>query len=204
MSQLIRIDASSTPQSSHSTALADYFQTHWQDQSRNPDLIQHSLIELNLPHIDEAFIEAMYTPAEQRSDEQKQILKQSDQLVTELKQASTLLISTPMYNFTIPSQLKAYLDHITRVGETFRYGDNGPEGLLNIKQVVVIVASGGNYTQPPLDAMNFVTPYLKTILGFNGLNQITVIEAPSMAGSEERRLASLESAQQQIKALFSS
>ncbi len=202
MSKLIRIDASAASSSSNSKALADVFQSLWQQKNPDGTHIQHDLIESNLPHIDEAFIDAMYTPKEQRTLQQQQTLELSDHYVNELKSATTLLISTPMYNFTIPSQLKAYIDHITRAGETFRYGENGPEGLLQIEQVVVIVASGGDYTQPPLDAMDFVGPYLKTILGFNGLDQVTVINAPGMSRAEEAKQASLQQAKQQIAALL--
>lgn len=202
MSILVRIDASSTPEASHSASLANFYQTLWQKHHPKNVTVYHNLIDLNLPHINQAFIDAMYTDEAERSIEQKQILEISNHFVTELKQASTLLISTPMYNFTIPSQLKAYIDHITRVGKTFRYGENGPEGLLNIEEIVVIIASGGDYTKPPMDAMNFVKPYLQTILGFNGLNNITFIEAPGMSRSEEGKQASLDRAKQQITDLF--
>ncbi|MEA3405751.1 MAG: NAD(P)H-dependent oxidoreductase [Pseudomonadota bacterium] len=202
MSYLVRIDASSTPETSHSKALAEFYQVLWQNNHPNGSTIYHNLIDLNLPHINQAFIDAMYTDEAERSINQKQTLEVSNHFVTELKQATTLLISTPMYNFTIPSQLKTYIDHITRAGETFRYGENGPEGLLDIEEVIVIIASGGDYTKPPMDAMNFVKPYLKTILGFNGLNNITFIEAPGMSRSEERKQASLEVAKQKINNLI--
>lgn len=113
---------------------------------------------MTLPYVDESFIEAMYTPKDKRTGEQQQKLALSDALVAELKRADALLISTPMYNFAVPASLKSYIDLITRAGETFRYGEKGVEGLLDIRETVVIMASGGDYTQEPASAMNHATP----------------------------------------------
>ncbi|WP_197474906.1 FMN-dependent NADH-azoreductase, partial [Oleiphilus sp. HI0079] len=90
-----------------------------------------------------AHVGAFYTPAEERSDEQNALLEQSDALLAELKEANTLVVATPMYNFGIPASLKAWVDMICRVGETFRYTENGPEGLLNIDTMYLVVATGG-------------------------------------------------------------
>lgn len=198
MSKLIRIDASALTQGSQSKSLADRYQQQWLEKHPNGEIQQLNLSEQALPHIDEAFIHAAYTPEAQRTPQQKQTLALSDRLVGDLKTASTLLISTPMYNFSIPSKLKSYIDLITRVGETFEYTESGPKGLLNVPKTVVIVSSGGDYTQPPLNAMNYVTPYLKTVLGFNGLHEVDIIEAPGMNMGDEKRSQSLQQAEQQI------
>lgn len=203
MPNLVRIDASALSQGSHSKALADLFERQWRIKHPQGQVQHHDLSQLNLPHIDEAFIEAMYTAEKDRNIQQHQLLEQSNHFVNELKAADTLLISTPMYNFSIPSHLKTYIDMVTRVGETFRYGEKGPEGLLKIAQTVVMVASGGDYTQPPMDSMNFVTPYLKTVLGFNGIDSPVFIEAAGMAMGEEKQQLSLKQAQQKIKSLLS-
>lgn len=202
MPHLLQIDASSQPDISHSKMLADVYQQQWLKHVSG-DLTQHSLIDMNLPHVNNDFIGAMFTPTEERTAEQQQTLNVSDDLVFELKQTSTLLISTPMYNFSIPSQLKAYFDHVIRAGETFRYGENGPEGLLNIEEVIVVVSSGGDYTAPPMDNMNHVKPYLSTLLGFIGLTNVTWIEAPNMSRSGELQEQSLQDAKDSIHALFS-
>lgn len=200
---LLRIDASAQANdASQSKKLTDRFQQAWLKQHPEGQVIHHNLADMPIKHINADFIGAMYTPGEQRSDAQKQLLVESDQWIEELKNADALVISTPMYNFSIPSYLKSYLDTVTRVGETFRYGENGPEGLLNIPKVAVIMTSGGDYTQPPLDAMNFVTPYLKTILGFNGLDNATMIEAPGMNMGGEKQLQGLKQAEQMIDRLF--
>jgi len=202
MSNLVRIDASALSQGSHSKALADLFEQTWRAKHPQGQVQHHDLSRLNLPHIDEAFIQAMYTAEQDRDIQQHQLLEQSTHFVNELKSADCLLISTPMYNFGIPSHLKTYIDMVTRVGETFRYGENGPEGLLKITQTVVIVASGGDYTQPPMDAMNFVTPYLKTVLGFNGIDSPVFIEAAGMAMGGEKQQQSLEQAKQTIQSML--
>ncbi|MDG6778555.1 NAD(P)H-dependent oxidoreductase [Thiomicrorhabdus sp. zzn3] len=200
---LLRIDASAQANdASQSKKLADRFQQAWLKQHPEGQVIHHNLADMSLKHINSDFIGAMYTPEAQRNDAQKQILAESDQWVAELKNADALVISTPMYNFSIPSYLKSYLDTVTRVGETFRYGENGPEGLLNIPKVAVIMTSGGDYTQPPLDAMNFVTPYLQTVLSFNGLDNAIMIEAPGMNMGGEKQLQGLKHAEEQIDQLF--
>jgi len=199
MATVLRIDSSALSNGSHSKALADFFQTQW--LAKYPKDIFQTL-ELNQtppPHLSEATIDAMFTPAEKRSAQQTQQLALSTDYIEQLKNADIILISTPMYNFGIPSTLKAYLDHALRVGETFVYTDKGPKGLLENKKAIIVAASGGNYTQPPLDAMNFVTPYLKTALSFIGIEDVTIVEAPGMAGDETAINASIEQAKQALQ-----
>ncbi|WP_373019786.1 FMN-dependent NADH-azoreductase [Thiomicrorhabdus sp.] len=202
MTNLVRIDASARFEDSQSKQLADFFEQQWRAKNPNGEVQHHDLTKLKLDHIDVEFINAMYTHEAERTIEQKQLLELSNHLVNELKNADSLLISTPMYNFSVPSYLKTYIDLITRVGETFRYGENGPEGLLTIPQAVLIVTSGGDYTQPPMDAMNFVTPYLKTVLGFNGITSVNVIEAQGMNMGGDKQQQSLDNARQAIQKLF--
>lgn len=199
MATVLRIDSSALSNGSHSKALADFFQTQW--LAKYPKDIFQTL-ELNQtppPHLSEATIDAMFTPAEKRSAQQTQQLALSTDYIEQLKNADIILISTPMYNFGIPSTLKAYLDHALRVGETFVYTDKEPKGLLENKKAIIVAASGGNYTQPPLDAMNFVTPYLKTALSFIGIEDVTIVEAPGMAGDETAINASIEQAKQALQ-----
>lgn len=202
MSHLLRIDASALHQGSFSKKLADHFQRIWTQAHPEGGITHHDLIDFEIPHIDERFIDAAYTHKEKRSAEQSRNLALSDRLVEELRETDTLLLSTPMYNFAIPSQLKAYLDHITRVGETFQYTENGSKGLLKLSRAVVLIASGGDYSQPPLDTMNFVKPYLKTILSFNGIDEVIFVEAAGMNMGDEKQQQSLQAAQEQIDALF--
>lgn len=199
MATVLRIDSSALSSGSHSKALVDFFQKQWLEKHPTDTFQMLDLSQTPPPHLSEATIGAMFTPAEERSAEQTQQLALSTDYIEQLKNADVVLISAPMYNFGIPSTLKAYLDHTLRVGETFVYTGNGPKGLLEGKKAIVVTASGGNYTLPPLDAMNFVTPYLKTALGFIGIGDVTLVEAPGMAGDEAAINASIEQAKQTLQ-----
>ncbi|MBN2866084.1 MAG: NAD(P)H-dependent oxidoreductase [Thiotrichales bacterium] len=202
MTNLVRVDASALPAAmSHSKQLADVFQTAWQAKNQGK-VVVHTLADAPFKHLDGMLIGAMYTPADQRTAQQKIALETSDQLIAELKAASHLLITTPMYNFGIPSTLKSYLDQIARVGETFVYTEDGPKGLLSGCSATIIMSSGGDYTQPPLSAMDFVTPYLKTLLGFIGITEVAVVVAPGLGKGEEAVAAAMQQAKVSINKLF--
>jgi FMN-dependent NADH-azoreductase len=132
--------------------------------------------ELNrgLPFVDEAWISANFTAPDERSAEQRATLAASDALVAELQAADVVVIGSPIYNFGVPAALKAWIDMIARARLTFRYTENGPEGLLEGKKAYVIIASGG----VPVDsAVDFATPYLRHALGFVGITDVEVIAA---------------------------
>ncbi|MEW2912567.1 NAD(P)H-dependent oxidoreductase [Leisingera sp. JC11] len=148
-----------------------------------------------LPLLDGAWIGANFTPADQRSDEQKQLLALSDSLIAELKQADTIVIGTPIYNFSVPSTLKAWIDLVARVGVTFRYTESGPIGLLEGKRAIVAVASGGTQAGSDID---FATTYLRHVLGFIGITDVEIVAADAMSIDAEGALAK---AQTQIEAL---
>lgn len=138
---------------------------------------------------------AFYTPADERSDEQNALLQQSDALLAELKAANTLVVATPMYNFGIPASLKAWVDMICRVGETFRYTENGPQGLLDIDTMYLVVATGG---APVGSAVDFVVPYMKQVAGFIGIKNIEVVAADRMNVDAD---ASLEKVRYEVAVL---
>lgn len=131
-----------------------------------------------LPLLDANWIGSNFTPEEQRSAEQKQTLALSDSLVEELKQADVLVIGAPIYNFSVPATLKAWIDQIARAGVTFRYTENGPEGLLTGKRAIVIAASGGTPAGADYD---FATTYLRHVLGFVGITEVEIIAADQQA-----------------------
>ena len=137
-----------------------------------------------LPHLEDITINAYYTPAETRSDALKQAVKLSDETVDELLANDIVVIGAPMWNFGIPSVLKAWIDHITRAGRTFRFGAAGPEGLVTNKKAIVVVAADGVYASGPAAQMDNVTPYLRTILNFIGITDITFIRAEGIAKGE--------------------
>jgi FMN-dependent NADH-azoreductase len=128
-----------------------------------------------LPHIDDSFAVARNTPPDLLTSAQKSALSLSDQLLAELFAADTLIVASGMINFGIPSSLKAYIDYVVRPGVTFRYGNNGPEGLIKGKKAYLVVARGGNYSQGPMQAFNFQDTYLKSTLGFIGIIDVEVI-----------------------------
>ncbi|GAB3584120.1 FMN-dependent NADH-azoreductase [Hymenobacter daeguensis] len=129
-----------------------------------------------LPHFEEAFVQGIFTPAESRTPAQLAAIRHSDEVIEEVRAADVLVIGAPMYNFGIPSSLKAWLDHLVRAGVTFSYGPNGPQGLLTGKKVYLALASGGVYSEgSPMAAYDFMAPYLKPVLAFIGLTDVEVV-----------------------------
>jgi FMN-dependent NADH-azoreductase len=129
------------------------------------------------PHLEEAHLQAYLAPAEGRSPEQQQAVRHSDEAIAQVLVADVLVIGVPFYNFTIASSLKAWLDHLTRANITFRYTPTGPEGLITGKKVYLALASGGIYSAGPMQPYDFATPYLRWMLGFLGMTDVTVARA---------------------------
>jgi FMN-dependent NADH-azoreductase len=134
------------------------------DLSRNP-----------LPHIDEIFAAGLASPADKHSESQRSRMARSDALIDELLNADIIVIAVAMINFSIPSTLKAWVDHVTRSGRTFAYSESGPKGLVTGKRVILVQAKGGVYSGEA-KSFDFVTPYLKHMLGFLGMNDVRVID----------------------------
>lgn len=155
MKNLLRIDSSVQMEGSVSKMLADEFEGSWQTKYPGGTIVSHDLGQNPINHIDATFIYSSFTPVSDRTSDQVKALESSDHFIEELRNADHLLISVPMYNFSIPSSLKAYFDHIARAGETFQYTEQGPQGLLTNVKATLILASGGDYTQPPMDQMDF-------------------------------------------------
>ena len=127
--------------------------------------------------VDEAWIDANFTPDDDRTPRQRERLAESDALVAELQQADVIVIGAPIYNFGVPASLKAWVDMIARARLTFRYTDNGPQGLLEGKKAYVVVASGGVPVDSPVD---FATPYLRQALRFVGISDVEIIAADQL------------------------
>jgi FMN-dependent NADH-azoreductase len=130
-----------------------------------------------VPFVDEAWIEANFTPEESRTDRQREALAFSDALVAELRNADVLVIGVPIYNFSIPAALKAWIDMIARARVTFRYTENGPKGLLEGKKAYLVVTTGGIAVGSTVE---FATPYLEHALAFVGITDIEVIAADKL------------------------
>ncbi|PAW94546.1 FMN-dependent NADH-azoreductase [Mucilaginibacter sp. MD40] len=140
----------------------------------------HDLVKYPFPHLEEAHLASFFTPAEQHTPELAEAIKHSDEALKELFDADVIVIGAPMYNFSIPSSLKAWIDHIVRAQKTFRYGENGPIGLVEGKRVYVAISSGGVYSEGNLKAIDFIEPYIKTVFGFLGMTNISFHRAEGL------------------------
>lgn len=151
------------------------------------------------PALDEPALTALFTPSEQRNAEQHARMEQDNALIAQVQSADILVLGVPMYNFAISSQLKNWIDAIAKAGVTFRYTENGPEGLLKGKKVYVALARGGIYRDTPNDTQ---VPYLKMILGFLGMTDIEFIYAEGFAMGAESVEKAFASAESQLNVVF--
>jgi len=200
MKKLLRIDASANQDNSVSRALAEQFELSWKQNNPAGEVLHRDLSQTPPQHLSPEMLGAMFSP--EPTAEQQAQLAHSAELINELKDVDTVLIATPMYNFGIPSTLKAYFDHIARAGLTFEYTEQGPKGLINGVNAVAVISSGGDYRQPPLDSMNFVDGYLKTIFGFMGIEDVTLIHAAGLAMGEEQAEKAKQEASEAIQKYF--
>jgi len=190
MPTLLHLD-SSPLSTSVSRELAAEFVKTWTLAHPEGRVITRDLAANAPQPVDAAWIYAAHTPKDARTDDQRATLALSDELIAELLEAEEYVIGVAMHNFSIPSVLKLWIDQVARQGRTFSYGPNGPRGLLKGKKATLIVASGGVYeADSPMGAYNFVDPYLKTVLGFLGVLDVTVIPvggtAQLMSGKVDR------------------
>jgi FMN-dependent NADH-azoreductase len=151
---------------------------------------ESNLVKQQFPHLEEAHLTSFFTPAENRTPENLAAIKHSEDAITEIQDADIIVIGVPIYNFNIHSALKAWIDHIVRQGITFKYDENGPQGLLPGKKVYLALASGGIFSEGPMAGFDFAVPYLKHMLGFIGLTDITVfrVEGSSIPGIQDTAL----------------
>lgn len=161
--------------------------------ARHPgaNVITRDIGRTPVPAISEDWVGASFTPAEDRTDAQKDVLSLSDELVNELVASDTIVIGAPMYNFSIPAALKAWIDQVARPGRTFNYTANGPVGLLDGKRVIIAMATGG---VPHGSDMDFAAPYLKFVLGFLGITDVTVVAADGANADEAAARAKAKAA----------
>ena len=145
----------------------------------------------SLPLLDATWLGANFTPAADRSDAQQAALTLSDALIDEIKSADTLVIGVPVYNFAPPAALKAWIDQICRVGITFKYTDTGPKGLLQGKRAILVLASGGT---PAGSEIDFASGYLRHIMGFIGITDVTLIAADALGNDADTKLDAAKTA----------
>ncbi len=194
----------SSPRSnSVSRNLTAHFAKEWKAKNPGSRVIERDLSADSLPFVSEAWIQASYTPAAQRTPQQQQALTLSDTLIEELMAADVIVLGVPMHNFSIPASLKAWFDLVVRAGKTFSYGDKGPKGLIDSsKRVVALVSRGGVYDVGPTAASSdFQVPYLRYMLRFLGLEDVSVIAADKQAFGPEAAQQSVDEAMVKLSLL---
>lgn len=177
MAQLLVIESSARQLGSISRQLTERFLTRWQAAYPDDQVCRRDLGSEPVPHLDKVLLNAWTQPAACHGDAERAALQRADGLIDELLGADVLLLAAPMYNFAIPSTLKAWFDHVVRAGVTFRYSENGPQGMLHGKRAFVITARGGLYAGGCQDHQE---PYLRQVLGLVGIHDVTFIHAEGL------------------------
>ncbi|PCC75358.1 FMN-dependent NADH-azoreductase [Nannocystis exedens] len=197
MTTLLRIDASARFEGSSSRRLADHFEARWRATHPGAQVIVRDLARTPVPHVDGPTIAAFYgAPV---GPDRPAGVALSDALIAELRAADHLLVSSPLYNQSLPSTLKAWIDHVVREGHTFVTRDRRPVGLLDGTSASIVIARGG-VTSARVD--DFETPYLRAILGFVGITRVEVITVEGTAHDEATRSQRFAAAQAQVDRLF--
>ncbi|SEK67872.1 FMN-dependent NADH-azoreductase [Roseateles sp. YR242] len=186
-------------QGSVSTLLANEVVAGLVARQAGAKAVVHDLSANPLPPMDEAALGALFTPADQRSPSQQARVALNDALISELQSADVIVIAAPMINFGVSSQLKNWIDAVARAGVTFRYGANGPEGMVTGKKVIVVTSRGGVHRGQATDN---VVPYLQVTLGFLGMTNVDFVYAEGLNMGPEATAHGLASARAEIAALL--
>ena len=197
--KILQINASARSAGANSTRLADAITARL--TAKNPGAVVELRDLASQPHpvLDEPSLGALFTPADQRTPEQAARVALDDALIAQVQGADVIVLGVPMYNFGVPVQLKTWIDAIARAGVTFRYTENGPEGLIKGKKVYVALARGGLYRDTPADSQ---VPYLKSVLGFLGMTDVEFIYAEGLAMGAESANKAFAEADTRLDELF--
>jgi FMN-dependent NADH-azoreductase len=181
MKTLLQINSSLNLSNDKSSQLAERLVDQWRSANSDGRVVTRDLVEDPVPHLDQATLQAFAASAQQRSASQQVAVALSDTLIWELDAGDVLVLGLPMYNFGVPSTLKAYFDHIARAGVTFRYTANGPQGLMSGKKAYVAAARGGRYVGTPRDTQS---AYVRDFLAFIGISDVEFIYAEGLASAD--------------------
>lgn len=195
---LLKINTSLFADKGNSSVLAENIVAAWRRKHPTGQVVTRDLASSPVPHLDASRIVALSTPAAERTPEQAAVVAESDALIAELKSADVVVLGLPMYNFGVPSQLKAYMDHLARAGVTFRYTETGPVGLIGDRKLIVAAARGGIHLGQPSDTQ---TGFVKTFFNFIGIHDIEFVYAEGLAYSAEHKTKAFEQAQVEIEKL---
>ncbi len=193
---ILQINSSSRPDASHSSRLAATIVERIRSTQLDATVTVRDLGRAPLGELDEPALQALFTPAEQRTPEQAARVAIDDAVIAEIQAADVLVLGVPMYNFGVPAQLKNWIDAIARAKVTFTYTEKGPVGLLSGKKVYVALTRGGLYRNTPADTQ---VPYLKTVLAFLGMTEVQFVYAEGIALGPQAEQDALASAQAQIE-----
>lgn len=195
--QILHVSASIFGVEGQSSRLGRKLVETLQQQRTEIRVTRRSLTADTVPHLDGETFAAFGTADEDRTEAQRQRVALSDGMIAELEAADLLVLGLPMYNFAIPSTVKAWFDHLGRAGVTFRYTENGPEGLLKGKRAVVIATRGGRYPE----GSDTQTPYVERFLSFIGIDQVQWVYVEGLAMGEEHAIRALDQAERRIEAI---
>jgi FMN-dependent NADH-azoreductase len=198
MPTLLQVQSSLFSGDGQSSRLADRFVATWRAANPHGTVVVRDLARDPVPHLDAARFGAFLATAAQRTEDQCAAVAFSDALIDELRRADVVVIGLPMYNFGVPSVLKAYFDHVARAGVTFRYTESGPQGLLKGKRVVVFAARGGRHAGTPRDTQ---TAFVRDFLAFIGMDDVQFVYAEGLALGEETRRTAIAEAHATIEDL---
>lgn len=200
MTHILHIDSSPRAERSVSRTISNDFITAWKEGHSDGTITYRDLGHQPVPHVDEPWIAAAFTPAPERTPELNEAIKTSDALVEEFLAADRYVFGVPMYNFNVPSTFKAYIDQIVRVGRTFAITDQGYAGLVDSsKKMLVITARGGSYQQgTPAATYDLQEPFIRAIFGFIGITNITFIHVDNLSSASEQSLASARETIQEV------
>ncbi|TYC60027.1 FMN-dependent NADH-azoreductase [Zoogloea oleivorans] len=198
MSTLLKINASLFSSHGQSSQLTERFVTTWLDNHAGASVVTRDLAAEPVPHLDGARFMSFLAKPEERTAEQQAVVAFSDALIAEVQNADVIVIGLPMYNFGVPSTLKAYFDHIARAGVTFKYTATGPEGLLSGKKAYILAARGGMYAGTPKDSQ---TTYVRDFLAFLGITDVEFVYAEGLNMGDDSKSAALAAAHGQLAEL---
>lgn len=198
MKTLLQINTSLFAENGQSSKLAQDFVRSWQARHADGRVVVRDLASAPLPHLDAERFGAFLAAPEARSPQQRAIVAESDALIDEIRSADVIVLGLPLYNFGVPSQLKAWIDHVARAGVSFRYTENGPQGLLGGRKLYVFAARGGKYRGTPADTQ---TGYVRTFFSFIGIDDIEFVYAEGLNMGNDSRRSALDAAAAQIERL---
>ena len=201
MTHILLIQSSSNLASSVSRDLSETYVKDYKAAHPDATVTERDLVATPVPHLGVDLLGGFFGKPEALTEPQKTALALSDTLVGEIEAASLIVIGVPMYNFSIPSALKAWIDHVIRAGRTFHYTAEGPKGLVTGKKVVLFLAAGGVYSDGPYKPYDFQETYLRAILGFIGLTDVTVVRAEGLALGPESATKAVADARAKLAAL---